>query len=83
MDDNSVWVIYKDGKRLNKDSAGVKVHVAYLRESTAKTVATTLTRNYVRWELGISEHMEKELWKEAEAKERSRYEVKEFVPKEN
>lgn len=81
MDNNSVWVIYKDGKRLNRDAKGVKVHVAYLRQSGARTVVTTLVHNYLRWELDISETYDYERWKKEEAKERARYEIIEFVPK--
>lgn len=83
MDNTSVFVIYKDGKRLNKHSKGVKVHVAYLNASMARATVFNLITNYLKYDLNISEYGEKERWKEEEEKEKSRYEVKEFIPKED
>jgi hypothetical protein len=78
----SIYVIYKDGHRLTKDEAGMNVKIAYLKKGAANGVVTSLVNDYVSYELDISKYYQKEKWDQEEKKERSRYEVKEYIPKE-
>jgi hypothetical protein len=77
----SIYVIYKDGKRLTKDEAGMNVKIVYLKEGAAKGIVTTLVNDYVHFELDLWSSDGKDKYEEALSKERSRYEVVEYVRK--
>jgi hypothetical protein len=78
---DSVYVIYKDGKRLDKDQSSRTIKVAYLKKGSASSVITQLINSHIRWTLDLSEIYEHERWKREEEKERQRYEIVEYVRK--
>jgi hypothetical protein len=79
----SIYVIYKDGQRLTKDEAGRNVKIAYLKQGSANGIVTTLVNDYVHYELDIWKSDGKEKHNVALNEERKRYEVVEYIPKEN
>lgn len=77
---DKIYVIYKDGKRLEKDQSGRTIKVAYLKKGSANGVITNLITTYLRWELNLSEVYERDKWNEEFNKEKARYEVIEYIP---
>ncbi|MEC1625456.1 hypothetical protein P9E08_08690 [Bacillus mojavensis] len=73
-----IYVIYKDGKRMN--SSGRKV--AYLSKGAAKGVITAEVNDQVHYVTPDYFDMSKDEQNVAKAEIRNRYEIVEYVPKE-
>lgn len=80
MVNDSVFVIHKDGQRL-ENKPYTKVKIAYLKKGSANGVVTGLVNDYVSYTLNISSYREREKFDKAYAEEKARYEVVEYVPK--
>jgi hypothetical protein len=77
---NRVFVIHKDGKRLEKDQSGRTIKVAYLKKGSAAGVVTNMVNIYLTWELNLSEYRDKKEWDKAFNKEKLRYQIVEYAP---
>ncbi|URO01777.1 hypothetical protein 268TH002_80 [Bacillus phage 268TH002] len=78
MTNDVIYVIYKDGKRMN--SSGRKV--AYLSKGAAKGVITAEVNDQVHYITPGYFGMSEDEQNAAKAEIRKRYEIVEYVPKE-
>ncbi|MED4523620.1 hypothetical protein P9257_05200 [Bacillus velezensis] len=78
MTNDVIYVIYKDGKRMN--SSGRKV--AYLSEGPAKGVITAEVNDQAYYQTPEFYDMPKDERDAIKAEIRKRYEIVEYVPKE-
>lgn len=77
-----LYVIHKDGKMMERQQGIRSFRVAYLKEGLAKSAITSIVNEYLRWETKLSETYDYDKWKIEETKERSRYKIVAYVPKE-
>jgi hypothetical protein len=81
MMSKSVFVIYKDGQPLESHIAGLKRN-AFEKIGSAKSNVTAMINNHLNYTLKLSKIYNFDKWKEEYVKEVTRYEVVEYVPKE-